>query len=141
MLAAAILFAQLLALTATASSTVHPNQDRDPIKLADSTIEPGNGTTPINTRGARGSYYCEWNWWSSQYWWGLNEVKYGKAKSFRKCALDCCKNPYCATFDWNKKRKMCYQYNENINDYLEYYDNSPDWKSGAMTYKNGYSYI
>ncbi|MFZ9156385.1 MAG: PAN domain-containing protein, partial [Schleiferiaceae bacterium] len=65
-----------------------------------------------------------------------------KANSFYKCAMKCCKNPYCATFDWNKRSKKCYQYNENIgSDDLEYYDSAPGWQMGALTYKNGYSYI
>lgn len=98
-----------------------------------------NGTTMINTRA---SYYCEWSWWNNEYWVSLTRVKTKeRVKSFYKCAMHCCRNPYCSTFDYYKKNKICYLYNENIrDDQLEYYK-SKGWKMGALTYKNGYSYV
>ena len=133
-----LLAVTLTASTATAAPSSHPVPDHDPLAISNSTVDPGHGMTPNNMRG---SYYCEWTWWSNSYWWGLNEVKSGKARSFYDCAMKCCRNKYCATFDYNKKRKMCYQYNENITDDPEYSDNERDYTMGALTYKNGYSYV
>jgi|SRR5210317_1953451 len=130
----------IVSMLALANATDHPVPDGTPLNLTNSTVEPEHGATALNTR-AHSSYYCEWYWWSGMRWTNLTNVKTGKAKSFDKCAMKCCKNPYCATFDWNMKSKKCYQYNENVgSDTLNYYDSSY-WKSGALTYKNGYSYI
>lgn len=100
---------------------------------------PGNMTL----KSTRASYYCEWRYWRNTYWTDLLEVDFHKrVKSFKACAMRCCRNPYCATFDWNKRNKNCYEYNENINDlYSSNFVNYKRWYAGALTYKNGYSYV
>jgi len=93
----------------------------------------------INTRA---SYYCEWDWWKNEYWTGLNQVRSKeRVKSFYSCAMRCCRNPYCATFDWNKRGKTCYEYNQNIGTDELLFERMSGWRMGALTYKNGYSYV
>jgi len=131
----------ILAMFALARATDdHPTPGSNPHSLVDSTVKPEHGATTLNSR-SHSSYYCEWDWWSNKFWVGLTQVKSGKAKTFDKCAMECCKNPYCATFDWDKRRKRCYQYNQNIGTDNLMFDDAPGWKMGALTYKNGYSYV
>lgn len=100
-----------------------------------------NSTTVL--RASRASYYCEWDYWKNEYWTGLTQVrKKDRVRSFYDCAMRCCKNSYCASFDWNKNRKVCYEYNQNIGtDDMYYNTNEKGWFMGALTYKNGYSYV
>ena len=128
-----------LALFATLvnASSDHPVPESDPLHLTNSTANPMHDMSAPTTRS---SYYCEWTYWNNMFWTGLTEVKVNKQKSFRKCALACCRNKYCATFDWGKRNKECYQYNENLNDGLEYYDDTRVWKAGTLTLKNGHYY-
>ena len=101
--------------------------------------ESRNDTSVINTRA---SYYCEWDWWKNRYWTGLNQVRSkDRVNSFHSCATRCCHNPYCATFDWNKSGKTCYEYNQNIGTDELFFEKMKGWRMGALTYKNGYSYV
>ena len=127
----ALLLATLFVVGANASS--HPVPDPNSLKSSsarDATSE--HDTTPVNTRGSRASYYCEYDYWSNSYW--LNDpVKTTRAASFKKCAQSCCNNQYCWTFDYKKRSKKCYQFNE-----YEYEISSCDssgWTRGAMTYR------
>lgn len=99
-------------------------------------------TANMTLKTTRSSYYCEWRYWKNYYWTSLTEVDWTRrVRSFKSCAMRCCRNPYCATFDWNKKRRQCYEYNENINDlYSSNFVRYKRWYAGSLTYKNGYSY-
>ena len=136
----ALLLATLFVVGANASS--HPVPDPNSLKSSsarDATSE--HDTTPVNTRGSRASYYCEYDYWSNSYWdHDFDPVKTTRARSFKKCAQSCCYNQYCWSFDYLKRSKKCYQYNEsplpeNLDQSLS---GSKSWTAGAMTYPRSY---
>ena len=79
-----------LALFATLvnASSDHPVPESDPLHLTNSTANPMHGMSAPTTRS---SYYCEWTYWNNMFWTGLTEVKVNRQRSFRKCALACCR--------------------------------------------------
>ena len=128
----ALLLATLFVVGANASS--HPVPDPNSLKSSsarDATSE--HDTTPVNTRGSRASYYCEYDYWSNYYWQSTELVKLTRAASFKKCAQSCCNNQYCWTFDYKKRSKKCYQYNEGPDEIEAFVSNS--WTAGAITYR------
>ena len=92
----------------------------------------------MTTTAMRSSSSCHWGQWSNAFWTGLTEVKERVNVSYRRCALLCCANKQCATFDYRKAWRTCYMYNENMNDELSYSkEEASGWQMGVLTYKNG----
>ena len=125
----------LATLFVGASASSHPVPGPNSLKSSARDATSEHDTTPVNTRGSRASYYCEYDYWSNSYWdAGFDPVKTTRATSFKKCAQSCCNNQYCWSFDYLKRSKKCFQYNESVFP-DQSLSGSKSWTAGAMTYK------